>query len=171
METLQNNAASTTTAATGTTATTQEQTFTQTDVDRMIQQRLERERKKYPSEEEMTAYNAWKANNQTEKQHEIQREKDLATAQSKLAAAQGEVEQLKREKYVLAKGLTGEEAEFVIFKAAKMVDDKTTFEQAVDKVTEKRKKVTFDWTAQAGGVGKSENVNAAMNQLIRGAFK
>lgn len=155
----------------GGTAQQQEQTFTQADVDRMIQQRLERERKKYPNEDEMAAFNAWKANSRTEQQRQEQRENDLSKAQTDLAAALGEVEQLKREKYVLSKGLSGEEAEFVSFKAAKLVDDKTTFEQAVDNLTKNRQKVTFDWSAQAGGDGKSGNVNAAMNQLIRGAFR
>ena len=48
---------------------------------------------------------------------------------------------MKRDKYVLSKGLTGDDAEFIAFKALKMVDDKTTFEQAVDKLTENRQKV------------------------------
>ena len=37
------------------TALEQEKTFTQADVDKMIQTRLDRERRKYPSEEEITA--------------------------------------------------------------------------------------------------------------------
>ena len=81
------------------------------------------------------------------------------------------MQQLKREKYVLSKGLTGEEAEFISFKAERMVDDKTTFEQAVDKLTENRQKVTFDWTAPAGGGEKKSETNAAMNSLIRSALK
>ena len=52
-----------------------------------------------------------------------------------------------------------------------MVDDKTTFEQAVDKLTENRQKVKFDWTAPAGGGDKPNATNAAMNSLIRGALK
>lgn len=155
----------------GNTAAGQDQTFTQADVDRMIQQRLERERRKYPSEEELTAFNNWRANSQAEQQRASQRERDLTKAQTDLVAAQSEVEQLKREKYVLSKGFSGDEAEFISFKAAKLVSDKTTFEQAVDQLTENRQKVTFDWSAQAGGSSKEENVNAAMNQLIRNAFK
>lgn len=88
-----------------------------------------------------------------------------------LTAAQAELEQLKRERYVLSKGLSGEEAEFIAFKAAKMVDDKTTFEQAVDELTADRKKTTFDWTAPVGEGSKKAGANDAMNALIRGAFK
>lgn len=154
----------------GNTAEGQEKTFTQAEVDQMIGQRLSRERSKYPSEEELTAYNNWKATNQTEQQKAAQRERDLTKAQTDLAAAQSEVEQLKRERYVLSKGLSGDEAEFIAYKAAKMVDNKTTFEQAVDKLTENRQKVTFDWTAPAGGNGQKNDVNAVMNRLIRGAM-
>lgn len=153
------------------TAQEQEKTFTQADVDKMIQSRLDRERKKYPSEEEIAAYRTWKDSQQTEQERQAERDKEFADNKSALTAAQAEVQQLKREKYVLSKGLTGEEAEFISFKAEKMVDDKTTFEQAVDKLTENRQKVKFDWTAQAGGSSEKSNTNAAMNSLIRGALK
>lgn len=153
------------------TAQEQEKTFTQADVDKMIQSKLDRERKKYPSEEEITAYRTWKDSQQTEQERQAERDKEFADNKSALTAAQAEVQQLKREKYVLSKGLTGEEAEFISLKAEKMVDDKTTFEQAVDKLTENRQKVKFDWTAQAGGSSEKSNTNAAMNSLIRGALK
>ena len=52
-----------------------------------------------------------------------------------------------------------------------MVDDKTTFEQAVDALTDDRKKTTFDWTAPVGEGSKKTGANDAMNALIRGAFK
>ena len=153
------------------TALEQGKTFTQADVDKLIQSRLERERKKYPSEEEITAYRTWKDGQQTEQERQAKRDKELADSKSALTAAQAEIEQMKRDKYVLSKGLTGDDAEFVAFKALKMVDDKTTFEQAVDKLTENRQKVTFDWTAPAGGGEKKSETNAAMNSLIRSALK
>jgi hypothetical protein len=153
------------------TALEQEKTFTQADVDKLIQSRLERERKKYPSEEEITAYRRWKDSQQTEQERQAKRDKDLADSKSALTAAQAEIEQMKRDKYVLAKGLTGDDAEFIAFKALKMVDDKTTFEQAVDRLTENRQKVKFDWAAPAGGGERPNATNAAMNSLIRGALK
>ena len=161
----------TTVQSTGTTAQEQEKTFTQADVDKMIQARLDRERRKYPSEDEMTAYRTWKDSQQTEQERQAKREKEFSDNKSALTAAQAEVQQLKREKYVLSKGLTGEEAEFIAFKALRMMDDKTTFEQAVDKLTENRQKVKFDWTAPVGGGDKPNANNAAMNNLIRGALK
>lgn len=95
---------------------------------------------------------------------------DAETAATALATAQAELETLKRGSYVASKGLTGDEAEFVAFKAGKMVCDKMTFEQAVDALTAERKQTTFDWTASVGGTGKT-GTNSEMNALIRGAFK
>lgn len=146
-------------------------TFTQEEVDAMIGKRLAKAMKGMPSDDELTAYRTWKDSQQTEQARQAKREKEFADNKSALTAAQAEVQQLKREKYVLSKGLTGEEAEFISFKAEKIMDDKTTFEQAVDKLTENRQKVKFDWTAPAGGGSEKNNVNAAMNSLIRGALK
>ena len=146
-------------------------TFTQEEVDAMIGKRLAKAMKGMPSDDELTAYRTWKDSQQTEQERQAKRDKEFADNKSALTAAQAEVQQLKREKYVLSKGLTGEEAEFISFKAERMVDDKTTFEQAVDKLTENRQKVKFDWTAPAGGGSEKNNVNAAMNSLIRGALK
>ena len=157
----------------GTESTAHEQgkTLTQADVDKMIQSRLDRERKKYPSEDENTAYRTWKDSQQTEQERQAKQAKDLADSKAALTASQAEVEQLRRDKYVLSKGLTGEDAEFIAFKAMKMVNDKTTFEQAVDALTANRKKATFDWTAPAGGGTKENTANQQMNALIRGALK
>lgn len=96
---------------------------------------------------------------------------EAETATGALTTAQAELETLKRSNYLASKGLAGEEAEFIAFKAGKMVDDKTTFEQAVDTLTADRKKTTFDWTAPLGGDDKKHGANDAMNALIRGAFK
>lgn len=95
---------------------------------------------------------------------------DAETASTALAAAQAELETLKRSSYVASKGLTGDEAEFIVFKAGKMVNDKMTFEQAVDALTADRKQTAFDWTAPVGGTGKN-GTNSEMNALIRGAFR
>ena len=157
--------------STETTATEQEKTFTQADVDALIQKRLDRERKKYPSEDELSAYRTWKESQQTEQERWNNLTKERDESRTALSAAQAELEQLKHEKYVLSKGLSGEEAEFIAFKAGKMVSDKTTFEQAVDTLTADRKKTTFDWTAPVGSGSTKTGENDVMNALIRGALK
>lgn len=154
------------------TAAQQEKTFTQADVDKMIQSRLDRERKKMPSEEELTAFRTWKDSQQTEQDRMNNITKERDTAVSNLSAANAKIEQLEHERYVSSKGFTGDEAEFIAFKAAKMVDDKTTFEQAVDAIAqERRPRTSFDWTAPVGDGNQKNAPNAAMNALIRGAIK
>lgn len=96
---------------------------------------------------------------------------DFSALEEELNKSKTELGKLKQEKYVLSKGLTGEEAEFIAFKAGKMVDDKTTFEQAVDALTADRKKTSFDWTASVGGGTQKTGENDVMNALIRGALK
>lgn len=150
---------------------TPEKTFTQAEVDTLIGKRLAKAMKGMPSEEELTAYRSWKEGQADEKERWNNLTKERDESRTALTAAQAELEQLKREKYVLSKGLTGDEAEFITFKAGKMVDDKTTFEQAVDALTAERKKTTFDWTAPVGGGSTKTGENDVMNALIRGALK
>lgn len=149
-------------------------TFSQEEVDAIVARRLARATKGMPTEEELTAFNTWKAAHPVENKNlsDITTERD--TAKNQLSAAQAELEQTRHLNYVLMKGISGDEAEFISFKAAKMVDDKTTFETAVDSLLQARQqksKTTFDWTAPVGGASAPKSGNAAMNELIRGAFK
>lgn len=146
-------------------------TFTQEEVDAMIGRRLAKAMKGMPGEEELAAFRAWKDGQAGEQERwdKLSGERDALSG--RLRQAEAEREQLKRELYVLKKGLSGEEAEFIAFKAGRMADDKTTFEQAVDTLTAGRKKTTFDWTARVGGGGGKTGENDVMNALIRGALK
>lgn len=146
-------------------------TFTQEEVDAMIGKRLAKAMKGMPSDEELTAFRTWKDGQAGEKERWDKLTGERDTLSGKLTSAETERDQLRRELYVLKKGLTGEEAEFITFKAEKMVNDKTTFEQAVDALTAERKKTTFDWTAPVGGGQKKGGENDVMNALIRGALK
>lgn len=148
-----------------------EKTFTQADVDAIVSKRLAKAMKNVPSEEELTAYRSWKESQQTEQQKIDKLKTDYNESKTNLEKANAEIERLKRSAYVQSKGFTGDEAEFIAFKAAKMVDDKTTFEKAVDSIAETRKKVKFDWTAPVGAGAKESGTNNAMNDIIRSAFK
>lgn len=158
--------------STETTAEQQEKTFTQADVDALIQKRLDRERKKFPGEEELTAFRAWKASQQTEQDrwNALKNEKDTATAA--LAAAQAELEQMKREKYLTGKGVAADDLDYYTFKIGKLVNDNTTFEQAAEAFLKENapKNVRVDMTASLAGEKKTASPNEEMNALIRGAF-
>ena len=152
-----------------------EVTFTQAEVDALISKEKARAvakaTKGMPSEEELTAYRTWKDGQAGEKDRWDKLTGERDTLAGKLTAAEAERDQLNRDLYLAQKGLTGEEAEFIASKAGKMVDDKTTFEQAVDALTAERKKTTFDWTAPVGGGSPKTIENDVMNALIRGALK
>ena len=148
-----------------------EKTFTQAEVDTLIGKRLAKAMKGTPSEEELTAYRTWQAGQADEKTRWDKLTGERDTLAGKLTAAEAERDRLKRDLYLAQKGLSGEEAEFIAFKAGKMVSDKVTFEQAVDELTADRKKTTFDWTAPVGGGSTKTGENDVMNALIRGALK
>ena len=152
-----------------------EVTFTQAEVDALISKEKARAvakaTKGIPDEAELNAFRTWKENQQSEKDKWERLTGEREALSGKLTAAENERDQLKRDLYVLKKGLSGEEAEFIAFKALKMVDDKTTFEQAVDSLTADRKKTTFDWTAPVGDGSKKTSENDVMNALLRGALK
>ncbi len=148
-----------------------EKTFTQAEVDSIVGKRLAKAMKGMPSEEELTAYRTWQAGQAGEKERWEKLTGERNTLAGKLTAAEAERDKAKQQLYLAQKGLTGDEAEFIAFKAGRMVDDKTTFEQAVDALTADRKKTTFDWTAPLGGDDKKRTANDAMNALIRGALK
>lgn len=152
-----------------------ELTFTQAELDALISKEkaraIAKATKGIPSEEELTAFRTWKDGQAGEKDRWDKLTGERDTLSGKLTAAETERDQLKRELYILKKGITGEEAEFIAFKAGKMVDDKTTFEQAVDALTADRRKTTFDWTAPVGGGSTKTGENDVMNALIRGALK
>lgn len=98
--------------------------------------------------------------------------KEAETATAALTPLQAELEALKHTQYIAGKGVTGEDAEFVAFKATKLVDDKTTFEQAVDKVLEGKKQKTFDWGGSlGGGSNEDKDTNKTMNAFLRNAFQ
>ena len=151
-------------------------TFTQAEVDALVSREKAKATAKatkgMPSEEELAAFREWKSSQQSEQERWNKLTGERDTLSGKLTAAENERDQLKRELYILKKGITGEEAEFIAFKAQKLVNDDMTFEQAVDSlIAEHKPKTTFDWTAPIGDGKTTKNANDVMNALIRGKFR
>lgn len=160
--------------ATDTTTTTgdstTEKTFTQEEVNAIVAKRVSAAKKGMPDETELAAFRTWKDTQQSETaaHQTVINERD--TARNELKAAQDENETLKRQLYVLEKGLTGEDAEFVIFKAAKLVNEETTFEKAVEEVMKDRNPTQrVDFTAPLNGADGGKTTNSIMNAIIRNA--
>lgn len=114
------------------TAPVQEKTFTEDEVNAIVEKRLARERKKYPGEEEVAAFRSWKESQQTEKERWDSLSKERDEASAALAAAQAELEQYKRERLLLQKGVPPGDVDYYAFKIGKLVDDSTPFEKAAE---------------------------------------
>lgn len=148
-----------------------EKTFTQAEVDALVTKRLARAMKGVPTEEELSEFRSWKDNQQAHQETITTLTSERDTARGRVTALETEISQLKQNSYVQSKGFSGDDAEFVLYKAAKMVNDKMTFEQAVDQIADERKsKPAFDWSGHVGGGNNDKNANNVMNALIRGAL-
>lgn len=112
----------------------EEKTFTQADVDKMIQERVAREKKNQLSKEELKAYNEWKESQKTE---EEKRTEALDNAEKAKLAAEERAMALEAKVTCLSKGVNATSVDDVVILAKAMVTDDVTIEQAIDKVLEK----------------------------------
>lgn len=88
-------------------------TFTQEEVDRLIESRLARAKKQMPSKEELDEFKNWKESQKTESERIAQREKEFHEIMS-------ERETIKRENIVLRSGVDHEHVDYVLFKVSKL---------------------------------------------------
>lgn len=150
-----------------------EKTFTQAEVDNLIGKRLAKAMKGMPDEAELTEFRAWKENQQTEQDRVSTLTSERDTARTQLTAAQAELEQFKREKLLLSKGVPANDVDYYAFKIGKLVTDSKTFEQAAEDFFKENNtgKVHVDLGAPLGGGSLNKTANEQMNALIRGALK
>ena len=90
-----------------------EKTFTQEELNKIVQERLDKEKKKMPSKEELKAFKDWQESQKTAEQK--QAEKD-AEYQNTL----NELNTLKQTNAVLEAGVNKDDADYVLFKVSKM---------------------------------------------------
>ena len=90
-----------------------EKTFTQEELNKIVQERLDKEKKKMPSKEELKAFKDWQESQKTAEQK--QAEKD-AEYQKTL----NELNTLKQTNAVLSAGVNKDDADYVLFKVGKM---------------------------------------------------
>ncbi|BDS17318.1 hypothetical protein JUM001_15520 [Clostridium perfringens] len=111
-----------------------EKTFTQADVDRLIKERLAREKKGQPSKEDLEAFNNWKESQKTE---EEKKNEALTNAEKAKQDAEERANTLEAKVTCLSKGVLADSVDDVVILAKAMVSDDVTMDQAVDKVLEK----------------------------------
>lgn len=153
---------------------TPEKTFTQAELDSIVGKRIAKAMKGVPEKEELDAFYKWKESQQTEKEKwdTMTRERDESKAA--LTVAQAELEQYKREKFLLGKGVPADDVDYYAFKIGKLVTDTVDFEKAAEaylKDNPPAGTVQVDLSAPLGGGQPAKNPNETMNSLIRGARK
>lgn len=155
-----------------TTQTEENKTFTQADVDRLIQERVAREKKTLPSKEELKAYKEWKESQKTEDE---KKNEALTNAEKAKIAAEEKAAALEAKVTCLSKGVTATSVDDVVVLAKAMVTEEVTIEQAIDKVLEKYPsfKGEVKKEEQKGfkiGAGDSDNNSKVQENALARAF-
>ena len=112
----------------------EEKTFTQEEVNRMIKDRVAREKKGQLSKEELKAYQDWKESQKTEAQKQSEA---LTNAEKAKQDAEERANTLEVKVTCLSKGVLADSVDDVVILAKAMVSEEVTMDQAVDKVLEK----------------------------------
>ena len=152
------------------TPTEEEKKFSQAEVDDLISKRLARERKKYPTDEELDDWRNWKETRQQGEEASAKAARELNDYKTKYDHAIRELEQARNEMYLLAKGVPGEDVDYYAYKISKLTNEETTFEQAAQKYLEEKHiggmKVSTG-VQVTGSAAKSENdvINDALRKM------
>ena len=111
-----------------------EKTFTQAELDEIVKQRLERQKKGQPSKEEMDAFHKWQDSQKTAEQLSAEK---ISAAESRAADAEKKAAAAEAKAYAYSKGVNAEAVDDVIALAIPKVDDNTTMEKAIEAVIAK----------------------------------
>lgn len=151
--------------------TQEEKTFTQADVDKLIQERVARERKNQLSKEELKAYQEWKESQKTE---EEKKNEALTNAEKARLAAEEKATSLEAKVTCLSKGVVADSVDDVVILAKAMITEEVTIEQAIDKVLEKypsfkgeqQQEEQKGFIIGAGSQKQKENTNDALARIF-----
>lgn len=151
-----------------------EKTFTQAEVDSAVGKAIARVKKGIPGDDELKEFRAWKESQQTEKERWDTLTKERDESKAALSAAQSELEQYKREKFLLGKGVPTEDVDYYAFKIGKLVTDTTDFEKAAEQFLKEHTPqepaggVRVDLSAPLGGGKSTMTMSDYINQKLRG---
>lgn len=150
---------------------TEEKTFTQEEVNRMIKDRVAREKKGQLSKEELKAYQDWKESQKTEAQKQSEA---LTNAEKAKQDAEERANTLEAKVTCLSKGVLADSVDDVVILAKAMVSEEVTMDQSVDKVLEKypsfkgvqQQEENKGFKIGAGSEKQKENVNDALSRAF-----
>ncbi|MGN0553172.1 MAG: hypothetical protein ACI4I1_07305 [Oscillospiraceae bacterium] len=111
-----------------------EKTFTQKEVDGIVKERLERERKGMPTKDELKAFRAWQDSQKTAEQLSAEK---VTAAENGKAEAEKRAEAAEARCTAYSKGVKSEAVDDVIALAMAKVSDSVSIEQAIDEVVKK----------------------------------
>lgn len=111
-----------------------EKTFTQAELDEIVKQRLERQKKGLPSKEEMEAFHKWQDSQKSAEQLSAEK---ISAAEARASEAEKKAAAAEAKAYAYSKGVSAEAVEDVIALALPKVGDDTTMEKAIDAVITK----------------------------------
>ena len=111
-----------------------EKTFTQSELDEIVRQRLERQKKGQPSKEEMDAFHKWQDSQKTAEQLSAEK---ISAAQTAASEAEKRAAAAEAKCLAFSKGVSNEAVEDVIALAMNKVDDNTPIDKAIDAVIAK----------------------------------
>ena len=144
-------------------------TFTQAEVDAIVNNRLARERKNQPSADELAKFRKWQSEQQTPEQRE-------AVTQAQIDSALADAEMLRRENYLLRQGIDPEDVDFYVYKISKTMEDGDEFEDAAKAFLKEHKAgkhggsgVRVDLGGRFDGSNSKKTTNQQMNDLLRRA--
>ena len=97
----------------------------------------------------------------------------LETLRGELEAARRDAEQLRRERFLLLKGVAEDDLDYFVFKIDKLVNDETDFETAATAFLKQREKkppagIFRSGAKMTGGAPRAASASETMNRLIRG---
>ena len=116
------------------TETKEAKSYTQDELDKLIESRVSRERKKIMNDEEYKKYEAWKESQKTE---EEKRNEALTNDEQAKIVAEERALLAETKVTCLSKGVIAASVDDVVILAKAMVTEEVTIEQAIDKVLEK----------------------------------
>lgn len=90
-----------------------EKTFTQEELNKIVQERLDKEKKKMPSKEDLKAFKDWKESQKTAEEKQAEKEAEYRKTLDELNT-------LKQTNAVLSAGVNKDDADYVLFKVSKM---------------------------------------------------
>ena len=98
---------------------------------------------------------------------------ELETLRGELEAARRDAEQLRRERFLLLKGVAEDDLDYFVFKIDKLVNDETDFETAATAFLKQREKkppagIFRSGAKMTGGAPRAASASETMNRLIRG---